>query len=219
MPKPYNNPYGYKKLLAYKKAEELQKECRNLTANFPRTKTMIDLADQMDRSSRSGKQNIVEGWRRNSTKEYNDFLGFSIGAVAELEEDCRDIWRGVYPELLEKREIMGERGEKGEKGEKREMGEKGLDIEKLRFYPLDRTFPKVVQLKLRCRELIYLLEKLQKSLESKMITEGTLSQRDIKAKMVQRRKQADLDYKKFLEQQGMVELKNGKVAKKEELEE
>ena len=97
MLKSHKDPYGYKKLLAYKKSEELQLACSHLTHLFPFSKTLSSLADQMDRSARSGKQNIVEGWKRNTTKEYFDFLGFSIGAIAELEEDCDDIVRGVYP--------------------------------------------------------------------------------------------------------------------------
>lgn len=70
----------------------------------------MSLADQMDRSARSGKQNIVEGWRRNTTKEYYDFLGFSIGAIAELEEDCDDVWKGIYPDLMGLKGIMGKMG-------------------------------------------------------------------------------------------------------------
>jgi len=70
----------------------------------------MSLADQMDRSARSGKQNIVEGWRRNTTKEYYDFLGFSIGAIAELEEDCDDVWKGIYPNLMGLKGIMGKMG-------------------------------------------------------------------------------------------------------------
>lgn len=109
-------PYGYRELLIYKKAEELQKSCSELTHIFPRTKTLLALADQMDRSARSVKQNIVEGWKRNSSKEYYDFLGFSMGANAELEEDCDDIWKGMYPELLRIKGVMGERGVMGEMG-------------------------------------------------------------------------------------------------------
>ena len=60
MLKPHRKPYGYKDLLVYKKAEALQKETEVLTRKFPKTKTLIDLADQMVRSARSGKQNIVE---------------------------------------------------------------------------------------------------------------------------------------------------------------
>ena len=118
-----NSPYGYKKLLVYKKAEELQHACAELTSHFPRSpryKTLLALADQMDRSARSVKQNIVEGWKRNSTKEYYDFLGFSIGANAELEEDCDDIIKGIYRELKGITGITGEKGEKGKEGEKRE---------------------------------------------------------------------------------------------------
>ncbi len=180
MIKPERKPYGYRELLAYKKAEALQLACAELTHWFPRMKTLIALADQMDRSARSVKQNIVEGWKRNSTGEYYDFLGFSMGANTELEEDCDDIWKGMYPELLSQKGVMGEKGERGyeggkmrergiperggngteengergaeETGEKGLRGEKGMmnvrgiDIEALRFYPLDPTLPPVVQL-------------------------------------------------------------------------
>src|SRR3989338_1258830 len=110
MIKQSQSPYGYKNLLVFKKAEELQLSCTKLTGVFPKTKTLIALADQMNRSARSVKQNIVEGWKRNSTKEYYEFLGFSIGANAELEEDCMDVWKGVYPELKGIKGVMGERG-------------------------------------------------------------------------------------------------------------
>ena len=82
MLKPYNkDPYGFQKLLAFQKAEQVQICCGQMTRLFPKTKTLLSLADQMDRSARSGKQNIVEGWKRNTTKEYYDFLGFSIGLL------------------------------------------------------------------------------------------------------------------------------------------
>ena len=175
------SPYGYRELLVYKKADDMQSACATLTSHFPlsphsspssRWKTLSALADQMDRSARSVKQNIVEGWKRNSTKEYHEFLGFSLGANAELEEDCNDIIKGVYAE-------MGLRGieEKGERGEKGKMGE----IERLPFYPLDTRLPPVVQLKLRCKELNMLLGKLQKSLVDKMSADHTLGQREMQS--------------------------------------
>ncbi len=217
MLKPYSNPYGYKKLLAYKKAEELQKNCRWLTANFPKTKTLLDLADQMDRSARSGKQNIIEGWKRNSTKEYYDFLGFSIGAIAELEEDCDDIWRGVYPELLVIKKVMGEKGLKGKKGSRGELelnNKETLDIDKLKFYPLDKSLPPVVKLKLRCKELNFLLDKLQKSLEEKMSKEGSLSRKE-KIKIINnKRKKDDDNYEKLLTEAGFIKKADGQVIKR-----
>lgn len=75
---------GYREVLAYRKAERMQADCAALTHRFPRAKTLIALADQMDRSARSVKQNIVEGWKRNSTQEYYDFLGFSLVTILNL---------------------------------------------------------------------------------------------------------------------------------------
>lgn len=176
------NPYGYKELLVYKKAETLQSECATLTSHFPHSKTLYSLADQMDRSARSVKQNIVEGWKRNSTKEYHQFLGFSLGANAELEEDCNDIIKGVYEK--------GERGLKGMEGEaagalRPPQGETHFspltldEVERLPFYPLDSHLPPVVQLKLRCKELNMLLDKLQKSLVDKMSSDHTFGLREM----------------------------------------
>ena len=204
--KPIRNPYGYKELLVYKKADELQSACANFTTLFPPLKTLYSLKDQMNRSARSTKQNIVEGWRRNSTNEYYEFLGYSIGSNAELEEDFTDIWKGHYPELMGIKGIMGEKGEEkkeelgimgemgwGEKREEKGISEGGTrekkeeegrekgrinDIESLPFYPLDLLLPLVVQLKLRAKELNFLLEKLQKSLKEKMSMEQTLSTKD-----------------------------------------
>jgi four helix bundle protein len=226
MIKPERKPYGYRDLLAYKKAEELQYACAELTHMFPRAKTLIALADQMDRSARSVKQNIVEGWKRNSTKEYYDFLGFSIGANTELEEDCDDIWKGMYPELLRQKGVMGEMGgrgleQTGERGIKTrgEMSAKeakgGLDIEKLKFYPLDPGLPPVVRLKLRCKELNYLLDRLQKSLLEKMKEEETLPFKDKRfLAKDERRKEESFD-ERMLREHGLKRLENGQVVKDE----
>jgi four helix bundle protein len=254
MLKPPRQPYGFKNLLAYKKAEELQMECSRVTAQFPKYKTLIALADQMDRSARSTKQNIVEGWKRNSTKEYYDFLGFSIGANTELEEDCNDIWRGAYLDLMRITGVMGVMGEKGN-GVARSTSPVPsvyssssilssspvpsvyssnsassdfesqshltpfnplipFDIEKIPFYPLNKNLPLVIQLKLRCKELNYLLNQLQKALEVKMLQEKTLSGGDIARNYLQaidkNKKQDDI----FLEQYGFVRLENGQVIAK-----
>jgi four helix bundle protein len=219
MMKPDRKPYGYRELLVYKKAEVVQMACSELTHLFPRMKTLIALADQMDRSARSVKQNIVEGWKRNTSKEYYDFLGFSMGANSELEEDCDDIWKNVYPELMGIKGVMGERG--GKMGEMGGMGEKGLrgnieDIEKLKFYPLDPSLPPVVKLKLQCKELNYLLTQLQKSLVDKMESERTLPMRDILQKQSQEKKKREGDFEMdFLKPLGLRRLPNGQVVKDE----
>ena len=164
MIKPSRNPYGYRNLLAYKKAEELQSVLGDFVSRFPHAKTLFALSDQMERSARSTKQNITEGWKRNSTNEYYQFLGYAIASNAELEEDCTDICRGVY----------ATKGIKGEKWGKWE----GKEIESIPFYPLDPLLPLPVQLKLRTKELNFLLAQLQTSLVSKMKKEKTLSAAD-----------------------------------------
>ncbi|MFY9492930.1 MAG: four helix bundle protein [Minisyncoccia bacterium] len=169
MIKPPRNSYGYRNLLVYKKAEELQLALADFIKTFPRHKTLADLADQMERSARSSKQNIIEGWKRNSTSEYYQFLGYAIASNAELEADFTDILRGVYA-------AKGVKGvNKGEKGE--EKGEMG-QIESIPFYPINTHLPPCLQLKLRAKELNYLLDRLQKSLEAKMRQEKTLSVAD-----------------------------------------
>lgn len=203
-------PYGYRDLLVYKKAEKIQASCSELTHLFPRMKTLIALADQMDRSARSVKQNIVEGWKRNSTKEYYEFLGFSLGANAELEEDCDDVWKGVYPELLAEKGVMGEKGERGEMRHT-EIG----DIEKLRFYPIDPNLPSVVQLKLRCKEMNFLLDRLQKSLVEKMETENTLSRNDKILKKEAKWRQEEKFSEELMKKYNLKRLENGQVVKDE----
>jgi len=47
----------------------------------------------MDDASRSVQRNIEEGYKRPTTKEYLDFLGFSQGSLEELKGDVRDCLR------------------------------------------------------------------------------------------------------------------------------
>ena len=166
--KPSRSPYGYRELLVYQKADSLQSHCTSLTSHFSHSKTFIALADQMNRSARSTKQNITEGWKRNSTKEYYEFLGYAVASNVELEEDATDICKGHYQELMGVMGVMGVIGENGKTISP-------LDLESVPFYPLDPLLPPVVQLKLRAKELNFLLEKLQKSLVKKMSIENTLS--------------------------------------------
>lgn len=228
--------YGYRELLVYKKAEDLQSALANFVSHFPPStssgqapsKTLLALADQMERSARSTKQNITEGWKRNSTGEYYQFLGYAIASNAELEEDFTDICKGLYEQKglkgldkgVEKGEENGEEREErekwGQKGGEKE-GARGKDwgwIESVPFYPLNPFLPICLQLKLRAKELNYLLDKLQKSLTDKMGSEGTLSVADKLKKQKDRRKDEDEWFKKSLEEQGSVRLENGQIVER-----
>jgi len=228
------DPEGYRKLLAYQKACELQVFTNQFVANLPKTKTFFDLADQMSRSGRSGSKNIVEGWKRNTTKEYFDFLGFSIGAVEELKDDAADIATGVYPNLMGLKGKMGEILQQAQGlsvGQREVMGTPSspstpllplvpfhpisrLDLDKLKFYPLDTGLPPVIQLFLRAKELNFLLYKLQQSLDIKMDNDHTKPAKDRYKEYFDREKQADIEFLKDMENSGYVRLENGQFVKK-----
>ena len=110
---------------------------------------------------------------------------------------------------------MGEKGKMRETGGRGMMRVRGIDIEALRFYPLDPTLPPVVQLKLRCKEMNYLLDRLQKSLLEKMTGEETLSRKDKRVLIRNHeRKQEDFD-EELLRKNGLKRLENGQVVKDE----
>ena len=86
-----HKPEGYKELLVYKRAEELRLDVRKLTEklSYNEKRRIVHLND----SARSVKQNIVEGWKRSTTQEYYDFLSFSLGSLAEIKEDIKDLYQ------------------------------------------------------------------------------------------------------------------------------
>lgn len=83
-----HKPEGYKELLVYKRAEELREFVFKITGDFPYDERRRK--EHLRDSARSVKQNIVEGWKRSTTKEYYDFLSFSLGSLAEIKEDGKD---------------------------------------------------------------------------------------------------------------------------------
>lgn len=81
-------PEGYKELLVYQRAAQLQDFIYKATEKFS-----IDdrrRREHMRDSARSVKQNIVEGWKRETTRQYIDFLSYSFGSLGELKEDGED---------------------------------------------------------------------------------------------------------------------------------
>ena len=74
---------------------------------FPQTE-QYDLVRQMKRAAYSISFNIVEGWGRNSDKDFVHFLDTSLGSVHELEycfllaKDLGYIKEDFYKRLFEK---------------------------------------------------------------------------------------------------------------------
>lgn len=223
-------PEGYKDLLAYQKAASVQKATLELTNLFP--KSFAWLKEQMDKSGRSGTKNIIEGWKRNLTQEYFTFLGFSIAAIEELKDDCADIAKGLYQGLMTIRGLWEAKGEMGNgtgvKGEKGGIGAGNpltpvkpftpLELEPLRFYPLDQSLPPIVQLYLKCKEALMLLNKLQQSLDHKMDRELTKSPNERARKRILQYEEDNRGVEKEIEKMGLVRLIDGQVIKREEWE-
>ncbi len=74
----------YKDLLIWQKGIEIVKETYLLCKEIP-SDEIFGLQSQIKRSSISIPSNIAEGWGRNYTKNYLQFLKYSRGSLLELE--------------------------------------------------------------------------------------------------------------------------------------
>lgn len=85
----WKDPEGYKNLFPWSNAVLLRHLVRILTADLPprefRRKT------QLDDAIRSVVRNMEEGFKRPTTKEYLNFLGFSQASLEEGKGDIRDL--------------------------------------------------------------------------------------------------------------------------------
>jgi four helix bundle protein len=107
----WKNPEGYRELAAWSNARLLEilirkytstlvptlKHAHNLAPKSPLTPHEYRLKAQLDDCARSTVANIEEGFKRPTTKEYLDFLGFS---QASLEEVKGDVNRSLHNHLI-----------------------------------------------------------------------------------------------------------------------
>jgi four helix bundle protein len=75
---------SFKELLVWQKGMDLCQWVYQITDKFPAVEE-FSLVTQIRRSAISIPTNIAEGWGRNSTKEYIQFLYIARGSCAELE--------------------------------------------------------------------------------------------------------------------------------------
>lgn len=75
---------GYKALTVWKKSIELVILVYELTEDFPKSE-VYGLVSQMRRAAVSIVSNIAEGSKRNTKKDFNQFLAVAMGSGAELE--------------------------------------------------------------------------------------------------------------------------------------
>jgi len=91
----WQDPKGFQNLGVWQNAALLRILIRKFTLTLPLDRTLnqpleFRLKAQLDDAARSVKRNIEEGWKRPTTKEYLDFLGFSQASLEEVAGDIRD---------------------------------------------------------------------------------------------------------------------------------
>ena len=103
---------GFKKLIAWQKADSLALEIYKTTALFPKSE-IYALTNQFRRAAISVPANIAEGYERQYRKEYVPFLKIAQGSLAEIEtylmfaKDLRYITEDTYRELDFQRQETG----------------------------------------------------------------------------------------------------------------
>ena len=75
---------NYKELDIWKKGIELVDEVYNVTDKFPREE-LYGLSAQLQRAAVSIPSNIAEGFSRQHTKEYQQFLFIALSSCSELD--------------------------------------------------------------------------------------------------------------------------------------
>lgn len=75
---------GYKKLIAWQKADHLAKEIYKVTQKFPKDE-VFGITSQIRRAALSVPANIIEGYARINKNHFRNFLSISLGSLAELE--------------------------------------------------------------------------------------------------------------------------------------
>jgi four helix bundle protein len=75
---------SYKDLLIWQKGIDIAVDVYSLTRDFPETEKFA-LSSQIKRSASSISANIAEGYGRQSSKSYSQFIKISRGSLFELE--------------------------------------------------------------------------------------------------------------------------------------
>lgn len=75
---------GYKKLIVWKKADELAYQIYVATKGFPREE-QYGLTSQIRRAALSVPTNLVEGCGRQGKRELKQFVNIALGSLAEVE--------------------------------------------------------------------------------------------------------------------------------------
>lgn len=84
----WTDPKGYQYLAVWQNAALLRVLIRKFTLTLPLWEKRLKA--QLDDAARSQKRNIEEGWKRPTTNQYLEYLGFSQASLEEVNGDIRD---------------------------------------------------------------------------------------------------------------------------------
>lgn len=98
---------GYKVLRTYQQGEEIYQLTKEFTATYLHTIKDNRLISHMNDSGRSVPRNIAEGYGRNNTKQYYEFLGFAFGSLLELLEDYLGLEKDIKEGLRDTKDNKG----------------------------------------------------------------------------------------------------------------
>lgn len=84
----WQDPNGYQYLAVWQNAALLRVLIRKFTLTLPFSEKRLKA--QLDDAARSQKRNIEEGWKRPTTSEYLNFLGYAQASLEEVRGDIRD---------------------------------------------------------------------------------------------------------------------------------
>lgn len=188
------NPLGYKVLRTYQQGEEIYQLTKEFTATYLHTIKDSRLVSHMNDSGRSVPRNIAEGYGRNNTKQYYEFLGFAFGSLLELLEDYLGLERDIKGGLRMIREDKGEqRVTKDNNGVQRDIGDtKGGQGGTRDNKGAIRDISKIIKL---CMGEKTMLKRQMERLEQMVGEQGLMSnnQRIAKAMAENRRKEQEFN--------------------------
>lgn len=106
------NEVGFRRLKVWNEAHSLVLLIYRFTKQFPKSE-LFGLTNQFRRAAVSIPANIVEGYARQSRKEFRQFLYISEGSLAECEyyielaRDLKYVTDDQYNDLENQRKIVG----------------------------------------------------------------------------------------------------------------
>lgn len=173
----WTDPEGYKYLVPWSNAVLLRFFIRKFTESLP--KSEYRRKSQVDDAARSVVRNIEEGFKRTTTGEYLQFIGYSQGSLEEVKGDIRELTEDKFLQSKPGSSLAGiginlgkfNQGLRENKGNYRKLKDFSYHPLTILYPPLAKVYPADLTYEIFI-ELInktdWLLRKLVQSLETKL---------------------------------------------------